>query len=348
MGGLIDAFGALTAFFYNLIPNWGISIILITVTIRLLLYPLTAKQARSMAKMQRVQPEIKKLQEKHKHDRQKLNEELMAFYKEHQINPMAGCLPLLLQFPIFIGLFQVLRSPYKHIPVGTDLFRAFCDNSTSAAACNNPKGGLPRGLSFLSMDLSRGASADHGSVVDALPFFLLIGLVIASGWFQSRQMTRLQRGRATAQSQMMTRIFPLFFGVISYSLPAGVVLYFFVSNLWQIGQQAVIFGREPETVGAKGKPSGRHRAAADKQRSDPKPAPGGRRAKPEKSEAVIEAEAREIDDVDAETTGTDTGSEDASAQAAPRPPAKSGGRSGAEARPNRAKARKKKKRKRRR
>src|SRR3954468_16624403 len=84
------------------------AIVLLTITVRLILFPLTAKQARSMMAMQRVQPELKRLQAKYKNDRQKLNEEMMKFYKENQINPLAGCLPLLLQLPLFIVLYRVI------------------------------------------------------------------------------------------------------------------------------------------------------------------------------------------------------------------------------------------------
>src|SRR5436190_6336554 len=101
---------------YSVVPDLGVSIIVLTLLIMLLLYPLTAKQAKSMIAMQRVQPEIKKLQAKYKNDRQKLNEEMMKFYKENQINPLGGCLPLLLQMPIFIALFQTLRDNPKFIP----------------------------------------------------------------------------------------------------------------------------------------------------------------------------------------------------------------------------------------
>ena len=108
---LFEAIGWLLALFYSVIPNLGVSIILLTFTIMLILFPLTAKQAKSMIAMQRVQPEIKKLQAKYKGDRQKLNEEMMKFYKENKINPLAGCLPLLVQLPIFFALFHVLRDP---------------------------------------------------------------------------------------------------------------------------------------------------------------------------------------------------------------------------------------------
>ena len=119
-------FGAILAFFYSIIPNLGVSIILLTVLVMLVLFPLTAKQAKAMMSMQRAQPEIKKLQAKYKNDRAKLNEEMMAFYKDNKINPLAGCLPLLVQMPIFLALFRVMREPYKHIPKSSELFSAFC------------------------------------------------------------------------------------------------------------------------------------------------------------------------------------------------------------------------------
>src|SRR5574341_1321945 len=113
---LFEAIGWLLALFYSVVPNLGVSIILLTFTIMLILYPLTAKQAKSMIAMQRVQPEVKKLQAKYKGDRQKLNEEMMKFYQENKINPLAGCLPLLVQLPIFFSLFRVLRDPEKYVP----------------------------------------------------------------------------------------------------------------------------------------------------------------------------------------------------------------------------------------
>src|SRR5438445_13782629 len=100
---------AVLAFFYSLIPNFAVAIVLLTVLMMIVLTPLTIKQTRSMLVMQKLQPELKKLQEKHKNDRQALNEAVMALYKEHNANPLGGCLPMLLPFPVFIALFQVLE-----------------------------------------------------------------------------------------------------------------------------------------------------------------------------------------------------------------------------------------------
>lgn len=115
-GSFLNALGYLLAVFYSVIPSAGIAIILLTMLLRLIVYPLTAKQAKSMLSMQQAQPEIKKLQAKYKDDKQKLNEEMMAFYKENQINPFGGCLPLLLQMPIFISLYRLLNDIPKHLP----------------------------------------------------------------------------------------------------------------------------------------------------------------------------------------------------------------------------------------
>src|SRR3954462_8908318 len=121
-----EGIGWVLAFFYSIIPNSGVAIILLTVAVRLVLFPLTAKQAKSMIAMQRVQPEIKKLQAKYKNDRQKLNEEMMKFYKEHQINPLGGCLPLLAQTPVFIALYQTLREIQHFIPSGSAMYDSIC------------------------------------------------------------------------------------------------------------------------------------------------------------------------------------------------------------------------------
>src|SRR3954454_12500529 len=178
-------FGAILAFFYSIIPNLGVAIILLTVLVMLVMFPLTAKQAKSMMAMQRAQPEIKKLQAKYKNDRAKLNEEMMKFYQENKITPLAGCLPLLVQMPIFLALFRVMRDPYKHIPKTSDLYAAFCTGPHGHVhmnACDLPRLGLPVPQSFLGMNLSESATGVTGGFVDALPYFLLVGLVILTGF----------------------------------------------------------------------------------------------------------------------------------------------------------------------
>src|SRR5437763_17020908 len=106
---LYTALGWVMALLYSVIPSYGIAIILLTVVVRLVLYPLTVKQTKSMQAMQRLQPEIKRLQTKYKNDRQKLNEEMKKFYKENKVNPLSACLPLLLQMPLFIVLYRLIH-----------------------------------------------------------------------------------------------------------------------------------------------------------------------------------------------------------------------------------------------
>ena len=261
---LVDGMGAILAFLYSVIPNYGFAIIGLTVLVRLALFPLTAKQARSMQKMQLIQPEIKKLQAQYKNDRQKLNEEIMKFYKENQVNPMAGCLPLVFQMPVFFALFRVLRAPYAHLPQDSKLYSAFCGSEAPKICSTHPKG-----LSFLGMDLGKAASVIHGSFTDALPYYLLISLVVVTGYLQFKQTQSRQTSQANPQMAMMGKVFPVMFAFISYSLPSGVVLYFLVSNGWQIGQQALIFRTMPPPV----VPGGAVPAAGSAPRPTGKPSP---------------------------------------------------------------------------
>src|SRR5919112_2956119 len=111
---LIDVFDAVLVFFHDSIgAGWGFAIILLTLVVRLVLLPLTVKQFKSMQAMSRLAPEIKALQQKYKDDKQRQQQEMMAFYKEHQVNPFGSCLPLLLQMPVFISLFYMLRKDLK-------------------------------------------------------------------------------------------------------------------------------------------------------------------------------------------------------------------------------------------
>ena len=225
---LYNALGAVLAFFYAIIPNEGVAIILLTISVMIVLFPLTAKSSRSMLAMQRLQPEIKRLQAKHKGDRQKLNEEMMKLYQENKVNPLGGCLPLVVQFPVFIALFHVLRSTAATVPQGSALYEAI-------------KAAEPSGLTFLGMDLSLKATDAHGSLWAALPYYILVGLVFLTGYLQSKQQQRnAPAGAANTQMQMVTKVLPIAFGAFSLFFPAGLVLYFLVSNLWRLGQQELI------------------------------------------------------------------------------------------------------------
>ena len=232
---IYGAMGQVLAFFYSVVASYGVAIALLTITVRVFLIPLTTKQVKSQQAMQRIQPELKRLQAKHKNDRQKLNEEMMKFYKENKVNPLAGCLPILLQAPLFIVLYRLIldlsdKGGPKHVPEDSTLF-------TSLVA----SGGEMVSWGF---DLAESATSVGG--FSALPYYLLIGVTVATGYLQQRQMTnRLPKDAVNPQMQMIGRVFPAIIGVVSISVPAGVVVYFIVSNLWQIGQQAIMFKAFP-------------------------------------------------------------------------------------------------------
>jgi YidC/Oxa1 family membrane protein insertase len=245
---LYEAIGWLLSIFYSVIPNLGVSIILLTFTIMLLLYPLTAKQARSMIAMQMHQPEIKRIQAKYKNDRQKMNEEVMKYYQEHKINPLAGCLPLVVQLPIFFALFQVLKNPYKYVPADSKLYEAFCTTKSGVVAtvqqCSGDKApfkALPIHQEFLGVDLSVSAPNQITTWATIVAFSFVL-LSVLSGFIQSRQASR-RTPQTNKQMATIMKVLPVAFGVFSLQFPAGLVLYFCVSNFWRLGQQEVIFRR---------------------------------------------------------------------------------------------------------
>ena len=258
--------GWLLAFLYYPTHSLGLAIIVLTLIVMVIQLPLIAKQTRSMILMQRVQPEIKKIQQKYKEDRAKQNEELMKFYQENKINPLASCLPLLLTLPIGIAVLGTFRHPgiQYHIPrSGTfsKLYVDICGKTTvDPGACGDAiKKHAPSALHFLGMRLNlSAANAIADSIGAAAPYLVLLALVILTGWYQVRQtQTRqLKTGGAApnAQMQAVTKIMPIFFGVISYGFSAATTLYFVVSNAWRIGQQHFVLNKmyEEEHPGFKG------------------------------------------------------------------------------------------------
>ncbi len=253
-------FASVLAFFYAITSNYALAIIALTLVVMLVVTPLTLKGTRSMMMMQQLQPEMRKIQARYKDDRQKLNEELLKFYKENNINPLGGCLPLLVQMPVFLVLYQVLRGLTRRVSdlgAGTGWMSAqFPGNITKPPdlvrvfdpAWINPSTKMYQNLSVstqmkaFGMDLSESASkALQSGFVHALPFLVLIAIVAATGFMQQRQIQgRNPNAQVNPQQQMIMKIMPIFLPVISFGLPAGLVLYFAVSNLYRIGQQAFI------------------------------------------------------------------------------------------------------------
>ncbi len=239
---MFQLLAGLLAFFYGLIPNYAVAIALLTLTVMLALSPLTIKSTRSMLAMQKLQPEMKRLQQKHKGDRPKLNEEMMALYKEHKVNPAAGCLPMILQMPVFLVMYQVIRG-LTHKGPGGGFQPKYLDKSTELYQDLVESGG--KMVSF-GVDLARTATEKHASFAAALPFFVVVALVVFVQYYQSKQMTkRNPQAAANPQMQMMTKVMPAVFGVISLSIAAGVNVYFLVSGLFRIVQQGAMYRFDP-------------------------------------------------------------------------------------------------------
>src|SRR5215510_12003908 len=204
LDGLFQLVSGTLNFFYTLIPNYAVAIALLTCVVMLITTPLTLKGTRSMIEMQRLQPQIRRLQVQYKDDRAKLNEELMAFYREHEINPVGGCLPL---------LYQSLIGKTEMNAIGKDHF----DLSISAIQA-----------------LSKG-------FLVALPYILLVAMIAFLSWYQQRQiMGRNANAEVNPQQQMMMRIGPALYVFFAFVSPAAIGIYFLVSTAWRVGQQAFI------------------------------------------------------------------------------------------------------------
>jgi len=272
--GLLDALGWVIAQIYALIPNYGVTIIVLTVVIRLVLLPLGIKQIRSMQHMQLVQPKVKQIQQKYKQNKTKQQEEIMKLYKEYGVNPFSGCWPVLLQFPILIAMYSVLRHPQHpvHIPEGTELYAVIQEQVPQPATSENlaELPGPPSGTSFLGMNLLCSAtqagdpSAELGdnrtvdgkqvvypvncgdSAVDRVPYYIFVVLMFGTTYYQQRQMQKASPpGAASQQQQALLRIMPLMFGVFGIFFPSGLVVYWTTSNVWQIGQQYFMLKSRP-------------------------------------------------------------------------------------------------------
>jgi YidC/Oxa1 family membrane protein insertase len=189
-------------FFYSIFSNYGVAIILMTMVVKLIFWPLTHKSAESMRKMQALQPEVTALREKFKDNPQRLNKEVMLMYKEKKVNPMAGCLPLVVQIPVFIALFNTLRSAVE--------------------------------LRFASFLWIRDLSVQEGLLADVLPVPINILPIFMTGMTIIQQKMTPQMGDP-AQAKMMTYM-PIIFLFLFYTMPSGLVLY------WTVSQMGAIVG----------------------------------------------------------------------------------------------------------
>lgn len=261
--GFFEVFAAALAGFYAVAGNYGVAIILLTIAVRVLLLPLSIKQTRSMREMQRIQPEVKKIQAKHKGDRQQMNEEMMALYKEHGVNPFGGCLPLLMQFPVFIALYRLISTPLAYMgyklsgnewqPTNVSGIMQQVQNSSLARGLDTAAAEVNSFLGIFRLDCkpaqvyAQNGGCD-GGVVGLIPYLVLIGLMGFTTYFQQKQM-QAQRGPSTdpqaQQMQMFMKIMPLMLMFFSFNFAAGLTLYWVTTNVWSIAQQHLMLRVAP-------------------------------------------------------------------------------------------------------
>lgn len=270
--GLLSGLGSVLSFFYEVVPSYGIAIILLTISVRILLLPLTIKQTRSMQGMQRIQPKVKELQRKHKGNRQKLNEELMKLYKEHQVNPLGGCLPLLLQLPVFFALYRVLTSGggTQYLP-GGDLKASIMQGSERFLGMNLacPPRAAGAGMVQVAQTAAEVNCGSGGAT--RIPYFIMIALMVGTTFYQQKQMQKASQGPQAQQMRIMTTIMPVFLGFISFQIAAGVLVYWVTTNTWQIVQQYMMLRVRQETpVGSRdGKVNGSDVTKRNLQKGNP-------------------------------------------------------------------------------
>jgi YidC/Oxa1 family membrane protein insertase len=233
---LVDACKAILEFWHDLLGDWegswGVAIILLTFTVRLAILPLTFKGVKSMQRLQQLQPEITRLRERYKDDKQRMNQEVMRFYQEQKVNPLGSCLPLALQIPFFIALFSLLRSSsFRH---------DIADNH-----------------SFLFIDDLAHKVTQPGVLVVLI--VLYIGTQLASTMVTSLSADKTQ--------QRIMYALPFVFATFIVNFPAGLIVYWITTNVWTVGQQLLVRklypkpepigprDTEPEQRPARGKPT---------------------------------------------------------------------------------------------
>ncbi|WP_435611446.1 membrane protein insertase YidC [Streptomyces sp. bgisy159] len=227
---------------------WGLSIVSLVIVIRICLIPLFVKQIKATRAMQTLQPEMKKIQERYKNDRQRQSEEMMKLYKETGTNPLSSCLPILLQSPFFFALYHVLNGIAKGDTIG------YINQAQLESAKHAHIFGAPLAAKFTdgaSTIEALGATLTDVRVVTAI----MIVLMSASQFFTQRQLMTKNVDTTVKtpfmqQQKMLMYIFPVMFAVFGINFPVGVLVYWLTTNVWTMGQQMYVIHNNP-TPGSK-------------------------------------------------------------------------------------------------
>ncbi|MET1006611.1 MAG: membrane protein insertase YidC [Propionibacteriaceae bacterium] len=228
--------------------TWTLSIVSLTVVIRIALIPLFVKQIKSSRSMQLLQPKVRELQKKYGHDREKLGQETMKLYKENNANPLASCLPLLLQSPIFIALFRVLDGASRIGPDGNPIARGhWLEIHPELLVSLNQATIFGARIS----DTFVKAGFDNGITSVHIVTIVLILAMTATLFMTQLQLMRKNMppealtGPFAQQQKMMLYLFPIIFAIGGINFPVGVLIYWFTSNLWTMAQQFYVIRRNP-------------------------------------------------------------------------------------------------------
>ncbi|MGY1803229.1 membrane protein insertase YidC [Blastococcus sp. SYSU D00922] len=321
--------------------SWVLAIVFLVVTIRLILFPLFVKQIKSQRAMQELQPEMAKLRKQYGSDRQGLSQAMMALQKERGVNPLAGCLPILPQIPVFLSLFHVLR----RLQPGAEGLYSWSDQLTDEAA-RAKLFGAPISASF-NMDGAKEAAilAIPGVTYTNIRIvaFVLIVIMCFTTYFTQKQIMKRSgpvEGQAAMVQKILLYVMPAGLFVSGFIFPIGVLLYWMTNNLWTLGQQFFILRKMPPP----GSDAAKAKAAAEKPAIDPKtlaPKPGAKPVRPKGGRPVTPPAASPTTDVAPAADGAQTGdgappASDGSSNG--RPPGKAGGASRAgQSPPNRGK-----------
>ena len=266
--GICGLFGSLLNFLYNLFgQNYGFAIIGFTLVINIILFPLTLKQQKSTADMQLIQPELTALQAKYKNDKEKLNTEMMKLYQKHNVNPASGCLPLLIQLPIILILYQVIIKPLSYMlgytaeqikelttlvygaehtaPVLSEVTLA-ADAAKLGAEKLSELSFTPLNLNFFGFDLGATPSFSQPSILWLIPILAGVTTYMLS-WYTMRQTTKSKgqdqkktENTTANQMQTMNKIMPLITVYFAFTFAAGIGLYWIMNNVFRFLQQVVV------------------------------------------------------------------------------------------------------------
>ncbi len=234
---LIDVFQSVLTAFHSIGLSWGWSIVLLTVAVRAVLVPLTFRQIKGMVRMQALQPQMKEIQQKYKEDKPRQQQEIMSFYKENNVNPLASCLPMVLQLPVFISLYYMLRESLRNDichPQQITYQKAYAlKHHISLAAAHGQTtacGKSPASHFLFIHDLTAKATG--------VELIILIVLYIGSQISSTLVMSASSTMDPTQRKIML--FMPLIFVLFVIRFPAGLMLYWITTNLWTVAQQYAV------------------------------------------------------------------------------------------------------------